>query len=114
MIPCGIRMAAPVHLTDPEFDAFMQKNPLVVVDFWAEWCGPCKAIAPIIEELARKYDGKVTFAKVDADTNPRKIMQFGIMGIPTLLFFKGGKLVDTVVGALPRTALEARIAKHLT
>lgn len=106
-------MAAPVHITDQEFDTFMAGHPFVVVDFWAEWCGPCKAIAPAIEDLARKYDGKVTFAKVDADTNPLKIRQFGIMGIPTLLMFKNGTLIDTIVGALPKASLEARMLKHL-
>ncbi|MBI4416698.1 MAG: thioredoxin [Euryarchaeota archaeon] len=106
-------MAAPVHLTDQEFDAFVAKHPLVVVDFWAEWCGPCKAIDPIIKDLAEKYDGKVAFAKVDADENPVKIRMYGIMGIPTLLVFKGGKLVDSVVGAVPKATLEARLQKHL-
>ncbi len=106
-------MAAPVHLTDQEFDAFVAKHPLVVVDFWAEWCGPCKALDPIIKDLAQKYDGKVAFAKVDADENPVKIRMYGIMGIPTLLVFKGGKLVDSVVGAVPKATLEARLQKHL-
>ena len=106
-------MATPVHLTDQEFDAFTQSHPFVVVDFWADWCGPCKAIEPIVEDLARKYDGKVAFAKVDADRNPVKLRAYGIMGIPTLLLFKGGRLVDTVVGAVPKAMLEARIVKHL-
>ena len=106
-------MAAPVHITDQEFDGFVASHPFVVVDFWAEWCGPCKAIDPIVRDLAVKYDGRVTFAKVDADANPMKIRQFGIMGIPTLLMFKDGRLVETVVGAMPKAALEARIAKHL-
>ena len=106
-------MAAPVQVTDQEFDTFVAQHPFVVVDFWADWCGPCKAIEPYIKDLAVKYDGKVTFGKVDADANPMKIRQYGIMGIPTLLMFKGGTLVDTLVGAMPRAALEARIAKHL-
>ena len=107
-------MASLVQLSDQEFDAFVEKNPLVVVDFWAEWCGPCKALDPIVKDLAAKYDGKVTFAKVDADANPTKIRAYGIMGIPTLLFFRDGKLIDQVVGAMPRTPFEERVKKHLS
>jgi len=103
----------PVHVTDSEFDKVVKENPYVVVDFWAEWCAPCRAIAPTIEELAKKYDGKVTFAKVNSDENPRTVQQFMVMGIPTLLFFKAGKLVDQVVGAMPRGPLEERVKKHL-
>ena len=106
-------MAAPVPLTDQEFDAFIARNPYVLVDFWADWCGPCKRVEPILEELAKKYDGKVTFAKVDADQNPTKIRMFGIMGIPTLLLFRNGALVDTIVGAYPEAFIEGRILKHL-
>lgn len=106
-------MAELAHVTDAEFDGFVESHPFVVFDFWADWCGPCKAIEPSIKELAAKYTGKVTFAKVNADENPMKIRQFGIMGIPTLLMFKGGALVDTIVGAMPKTQLEARILKHL-
>jgi len=106
-------MASPVPITDQEFDGFIEKTPFVVVDFWAEWCGPCKALDPIVKDLAVKYDGKVTFAKVDADTNPTKIRTYGIMGIPTLLVFKGGRLVDTIVGAVPKAKLESVIQKHL-
>ena len=103
----------PIHVTDAEFDKIVKENPYVVVDFWAEWCAPCRMIAPTIEELAKKYDGKVTFAKVNSDENPRTVQQFMIMGIPTLLFFKAGKLVDQVVGAMPKGPLEARVQKHL-
>lgn len=106
-------MASPVPLTDQEFDAFVKGHPFVVVDFWAAWCGPCRAVEPIVKDLAEKYDGKVAFAKVDADENPQKIRQYGIMGIPTLLFFRDGKLVDTVVGAVPKAALEERVTRHL-
>jgi len=106
-------MAAPVHITDQEFDAFIAKNPLVIVDFWAEWCGPCKRIAPALVELGTKYDGKLTVAKVNVDENPRKMMMFGIMGIPTLLLFKNGSLVDTIVGAYPKAHIEERIVRHL-
>jgi thioredoxin 1 len=103
----------PIHVTDAEFDKFVKENPYVVVDFWAEWCAPCRAIAPIIEELATKYAGKVTFAKVNSDENMRKVQEYMIMGIPTILFFKAGKLVDQVVGAMPRNVFEERVKKHL-
>ena len=103
----------PLHVTDAEFDKVVKENPYVVVDFWAEWCAPCRAIAPPIEELAKKYNGRVTFAKENSDENPKTVQQFMIMGIPTLLFFKAGKLVDQVVGAMPRVPLEERVKKHL-
>ena len=103
----------PVHVTDDEFDQVIRENPYVVVDFWAEWCAPCRAIAPIVEDLARKYAGKVTFAKVNTDENPKIPQKFMVMGIPTLLFFKAGKLVDQVVGAMPRGPFEERVRKHL-
>jgi len=104
---------SPVHLTDSDFDRFVKENSYVVVDFWAAWCRPCLAIAPIVEELAKKYAGKVAFAKVNSDENPKKVQEFMIMGIPTILFFKGGKLVDQIVGAMPRNAFEERVKKHL-
>ncbi len=103
----------PVHVTDDEFDQVVKENPYVVVDFWAEWCAPCKMIAPIVEDLAQKYAGKVTFAKVNTDENPKTPQKFMVMGIPTLLFFKAGKLVDQVVGAMPRGPFEERVKKHL-
>jgi len=104
----------PIHVTDADFDKVVKEHPYVIVDFWAEWCAPCRAIAPMIEDLAKQYAGKVTFVKVNTDENPRVPQQFMVMGIPTLLFFKGGKLVDQVVGAMPRGPFEERVKKHLT
>ena len=85
----------------------------VLVDFWAEWCAPCKMIAPIVDALADEYDGKVKFAKMDVDSNPRTPMTYGIRGIPTLLIFSGGSPVDQVVGAVPKAALKGRIEKAI-
>ena len=85
----------------------------VLVDFWAEWCGPCKMIAPIVEELAGEYEGKMKFAKVDVDTNPTTPSTYNVRGIPTLLIFNGGSPVDQVVGALPKAALKGRIDKAI-
>ncbi len=103
----------PIHVTDDDFDKVVKENRYVVVDFWAEWCRPCHAIAPTIEELARKYAGKVVFAKINSDENQRKFQEFGVMGIPTLLFFKDGKLIDQVIGAMPKVQFEQRVVKHL-
>ncbi len=103
----------PIHVSDADFDQVIKENPYVVIDFWADWCAPCRAIAPIVEDLAKKYAGKVTFAKLNSDENPKKVQEYMIMGIPTILFFKGGKLVDQVVGAMPRNAFEDRVRRHL-
>lgn len=103
----------PVEANEKNFDELLQKYGLVVVDFLAEWCGPCWMIAPIIEELAKEYSGKVVFLKVNVDRNRRLATKFGIMSIPTLIIFKNGKPVDMVVGAYPKPLLEARIKKHL-
>lgn len=91
----------------------VEKNPLVVVDCWAPWCGPCQFVGPIIEELARDYAGKVLFGKLNVDENPLTATQYQIMGIPTLLVFKNGKLADRIIGAMPREMLEPRIARYL-
>ncbi|HKW43535.1 MAG TPA: thioredoxin [Thermoplasmata archaeon] len=104
----------PIHATDAEFDRVVKEHPYVIVDFWAEWCAPCRAIAPMIEELAKKYAGKAVFVKVNTDENPRTPQAFMVMGIPTLLFFKNGKLVDQVVGAMPRGPFEERVKKYLS
>ena len=104
----------PVEVTDTNFQTEVLKSDTpVLVDFWAEWCGPCKMIAPIVEELAREYDGKLKVGKVDVDSNQQVSMQFGVRSIPTLLIFKHGKVVDQVIGAVPKRLLAEKIAKHL-
>lgn len=86
---------------------------LAMVDFWAAWCGPCRMVAPIVEQLASEYAGQVKVTKLDVDANPRTAARFNVRSIPSILFFKDGKLVDTVVGAVPRGMLEARMKQHL-
>ncbi len=103
----------PVTLTDDNFDEALKKYPLLVVDCWAEWCQPCKMIAPIIEELAQDYKGKIVFGKLDTDHNPLTANKYRIRSIPTLLIFKNGELVDQIVGAMPRAQLEPKIVKYL-
>jgi len=103
----------PIPIDEAHFDEFVKKHPLVLVDFWASWCGPCMMIAPIIEELAREYAGRVVFAKVDVDRNRRLAMRFGIMSIPTLILFKNGEPVDMLIGAQPKPAIEQMIRRHL-
>jgi len=108
------KMAKPVVVTDATFDQEVLKSDiLTVVDFWATWCGPCRMIAPVVEELAAAYDGKVKFAKVDVDENQQHAGQYSIRSIPSLLFFKGGKVVDQVVGAVPKGTLETKIKAQL-
>jgi thioredoxin 1 len=102
------------HLSDTTFGTEVETEAgLVLVDFWAEWCGPCRAIAPILEQIAISYAGRVKVTKLDVDANQRTSMRFNVRSIPTLLFFKDGKHVDTVVGLTQKPALEARIQKHL-
>jgi thioredoxin 1 len=102
------------HVTDDTFATEVeQAKGLVLVDFWAEWCGPCRAIAPILEALAQEYQGRVQVAKLDVDANQQTSMRFNVRSIPTLLFFKDGKLVDSVVGLTQKAALATRIDGHL-
>ena len=107
-------MAHPIEITDDTFtDEVVNSDTPVLVDFWAEWCGPCKMIAPIVEELAEEFDGKIKFTKLDVDSNPQSAMNFGIRGIPTLLIFDDGKPVDQVVGAVPKSVLKKRLEAAL-
>ena len=99
-----------VHLTEQNFDeALSRESGLVMVDFWAEWCGPCKAIAPVLEDLAQESAGRVTLAKVNVDENPGLAARYGIRSIPTILFVKQGKVTDQVIGAVPRAKLKAKL-----
>lgn len=99
-----------VHLTDDTFDKTLSEHAeAVVVDFWAEWCGPCKAIAPVLEELGQEYAGRVTIAKVNVDEHPGLAARYQVRSIPTLLFFKGGQVVDQVIGAVPKTQIRKRL-----
>jgi thioredoxin 1 len=103
-----------VTATDANFtDAIENAAGLAMVDFWAAWCGPCRMVAPIVEQLAGEYAGKVTVAKVDVDENQQVAARFNIRSIPSILFFKDGKHVDTVVGAVPKAHLERKIQEHL-
>lgn len=104
----------PITVTDSTFLQTIQQYPFVVVDCWAIWCAPCRMIAPVIESLARDYTGRIVFAKLDIDHNPQTASRYQIMSIPTLLIFKKGKLIDRLVGALPRQLLEPKIVFHLT
>ena len=107
-------MAAPITLSDDVFDEEIGKHQgLAVVDFWATWCGPCHMIAPIIEQLADEYDGKVKVGKVDVDANQRTAMRYNVRSIPTVLLFKNGELVESVVGVVPKADLEEKIKTHL-
>jgi thioredoxin 1 len=107
-------MAHPAKITEAEFgEKVLKGKGTVLVDFYADWCGPCKMIAPILEELAGEYGERLTIVKVDADTAPEITGQYGIQSLPTLLFFQGGKPTHKVVGALPRPALRAQVEKVL-
>ncbi len=103
----------PVVLTDQTFEQTIEKTPIVVVDFWAAWCGPCRMVAPIIDQLAKEYKGRVTFGKLNVDENPIVANAFQIQSIPSLLVFKNGKVVDGLVGAAPEHLIESRITPHL-
>ena len=108
-------MAKPIAVTDGEFDTqVLQSDVPVLVDFWAEWCQPCKMIAPIVDQLSEEYEGRVKFTKMDVDTNPQTPASFGIRGIPTLLIFRGGQQVEQDVGAVPKALLKKRLDSALS
>lgn len=102
------------EFTDANFEAeVLQSDKLTMVDFWAEWCGPCRAIGPVVEELATAYAGKVNIGKVNVDNNPNISTQFGITSIPAILFIKNGEVVDKQIGAVPKSMLEKKIQANL-
>ena len=102
------------NLTTASFKAAISSSTTpVLVDFWAPWCGPCKAIAPTLEELATELDGKLTIAKVNIDDNDAVAAEFGVRAIPTMILFKGGKVAETLVGMMPKAALKAKLAAHV-
>jgi thioredoxin 1 len=103
-----------VHVNDKNFAAEVLNSDLpVLVDFWATWCGPCRSISPIVEELAKEFLGKVKVTKLNVDESPATPGQYGVRGIPTLILFKGGKILDQIVGAVPKARLKALIEKAL-
>lgn len=102
-----------LEITDATFQEVINSGKPVVIDFWAEWCGPCRMVGPIVDELATEYDGKVIIGKVDVDNNDEITSQFGIRNIPTILFFKNGEVVDKQVGAAQKSALVEKIDKLL-
>ncbi|RLI31165.1 thioredoxin [Candidatus Bathyarchaeota archaeon] len=107
-------LSKPVDVGDEDFGDFVGRFRFVVVDFWASWCPPCRIIAPIIEKLAKQYAGKIVFAKVNVDQNPKTALAYGVTSIPTLIFIKNGVEVDRIIGAVPEEVIKSTINKHLT
>ena len=103
-----------VKLTDEDFEKQAKANPHLLVDFWAEWCGPCRMIAPVLEELSKEYQGRLTIGKLNVDENRQTAARFGIRSIPTLLLFKDGSRVEQIVGAHPKASIKAKIDQLLT
>ena len=103
----------PIILSDATFSSEISKYPVMVVDFWAAWCGPCRMVAPIIEELAKEYSGRVAFGKLNVDENPLTSGEFQVQSIPTLLIFHDGEPVDGIIGAVPKHQIESKLKAHL-
>ena len=103
-----------LEVTDSNFDqAVLKSEQPVTVDFWAAWCGPCRALAPVVDELARSYNGKVKVAKMDVDKNVSTPQRYNVRGIPTLLIFKGGQVAEQIVGYVPKETIEKALQKHV-
>jgi thioredoxin len=108
-----VEWSGPLKLTDVTFDAEVRKPGLILVDFWAEWCGPCHRVAPVLDEIARARAASLRLGKLNVDENPRTAERFQVTSIPTMLLFKSGKLVDGIVGALPRAQIESVLARWM-
>ncbi len=106
-------MAKAIEITDANFAEITNSDKPVLVDFWAEWCGPCKMIGPVVEELAGDFEGKAIIGKIDVDSNPETSMKFGVRSIPTLLVFKNGEIVDRQVGVVPKNILAQKLEAQL-
>ena len=106
-------LTEPLVLTDSNFAVEVVKYPVMLVDFWAPWCGPCRIVGPIVEQLAKEYSGKVAFGKLNVDDNQIVAGSFGIQSIPTMMILKAGKVVDVMVGALPKAQIEMKLKQHL-
>src|ERR671922_118757 len=107
-------LTEPIVLTDSNFASEARKYPLLIVDFWAPWCGPCRMVSPIIEQLAREYAGKVAFGKVNVDENQKIAGTFGVQSIPTMIIFRNGKAVDVMIGAMPKGHIEMKIKQQMS
>jgi thioredoxin 1 len=107
------QMVQPITLADDGFDLAVERYDLMVVDFWAPWCGPCMVMTPALEELAEEYAGRVTFGKLNTDENPATTERFGVMGIPTLLILQGGNEVERIVGAVPKQEIRSVLDRYL-